>query len=54
MFTVEVRDMKIETKTETMYPAQPNQRKATDAWASRQRFCGSLEPLVISLLRTYD
>ena len=34
--------------------AQLNQMKAVAAWASRQRFSGSSEPFVTSLLSTYD
>lgn len=48
-FTVAARDMNTETMTEAMYPAQANHKKATEAWASRQRFVMLLAPLVISL-----
>lgn len=50
----EERHMNTETKKEAMKPAQANQRKATEAWASRQRLVMFSAPLVISLFLRYS
>lgn len=44
----------IERTHDAEYPAHANHRNAVEAWASRQRFSGSSEPLVTELLRTYS
>lgn len=54
MLTPEELPPMTENAKEATQAAQPNQRKAVEAWASRQRFSVLGLPLVMWLVVVYD